>query len=63
MDYDYQKGFEEGYRMIMGASALLPLEPIQPLTPLGSTPFREGLKAGINLAKRNNQQSFNNIFK
>ena len=54
MDYDYQKGFEEGYRMIMGASAL---------TPLGSTPFREGLKAGINLAKRNNQQSFNNIFK
>lgn len=23
MDYDYQKGFEEGYRMIMGASALL----------------------------------------
>ena len=25
MDYDYQKGFEEGYRMIMGASALLPL--------------------------------------
>jgi hypothetical protein len=63
MDYDYQKGFEEGYRMIMGASALLPLAPIQPLTPLGSTPFREGLKAGINLAKRNNQQSFNNIFK
>jgi len=50
MDYDYQKGFEEGYRMIMGASALLPLAPIQPLTPLGSTPFREGLKAGINLA-------------
>jgi len=44
-------------------SALLPLAPIQPLTPLGSTPFREGLKAGINLAKRNNQQSFNNIFK
>ena len=55
MDYDYQKGFEEGYRMIIA--------PIQPLTPLGSTPFREGLKAGINLAKRNNQQSFNNIFK
>lgn len=47
MDYDYQKGFEEGYRMVMGASALLPLAPIQPLTPLGSTPFREGLKAGI----------------
>ena len=21
MDYDYQKGFEEGYRMVMGASA------------------------------------------
>ena len=44
MDYDYQKGFEEGYRMIMGASALLSLAPILPLTPLGSTPFREGLK-------------------
>ena len=57
MDYDYQKGFEEGYRMIMGASALLPLAPIQPLTPLGSTPFREGLKAGINLAKRNKVKS------
>ncbi len=34
MDYDYQKGFEEGYRMIMGASALLSLAPIQHLEAL-----------------------------
>lgn len=60
---DFKKGFEEGYRMIMGQSVLLPLVPLQPLTPLGSTPFREGLKLGIKAAKQNNLNLFNNIFR
>lgn len=63
MTNDFQKGFEEGYRMLMGQSALLPLIPLQPLTPLGSTPFREGLKLGIKLAKQNNPSLFNHIFR
>ncbi|MEE6076763.1 hypothetical protein [Avibacterium paragallinarum] len=60
---DFKKGFEEGYKMIMGQSVLLPLVPLQPLTPLGSTPFREGLKLGIKAAKQNNPNLFNNIFR
>ncbi|MGX2957646.1 hypothetical protein ACWIYZ_11300 [Ursidibacter arcticus] len=62
MTNDFQKGFEEGYRMLMGKSALLPLIPLQPLTPLGSTPFREGLKLGIKAAKQRNPSLFDSIF-
>ncbi len=38
-------GFEEGYKSIKGDMVLVPLCPSPPLTPLGSTDFREGIKA------------------
>ena len=40
-------GFELGYKTIKGNMVLVPLCPLEPLTPLGSTPFQEGLKAGM----------------
>lgn len=45
-------GFEEGYKTIKGDMTLVPLCPLEPLTPLDSTPFREGIKAGIKAAQR-----------
>lgn len=44
---EFCAGFTEGYKSIKGDIALVPLCPLPPLTPLGSTPFREGIKAGI----------------
>lgn len=49
---DFCRGFEEGYRSIKGDMVLVPLCPLMPLIPLGSTPFREGIKAGIAAASR-----------
>ena len=47
---EFCAGFEEGFRSIKGSMAMLPLCPLAPLTPLGSTAFREGIKAGIRAA-------------
>ena len=46
-------GFEEGYKTVKGDMVLVPLCPLAPLTPLGSTDFREGIKAGIKAAQSN----------
>ena len=46
---EFCAGFVEGYKSIKG-DQLVPLCPIAPITPLGSTPFREGIKAGIRAA-------------
>lgn len=48
---EFCDGFEEGYKTVKGEMVLVPLCPLEPLTPLGSTPFREGLKAGMKKAK------------
>lgn len=48
----FEAGFEEGYKSIKGDMVLVPLCPLPPLTPLGSTDFREGIKAGIKAANR-----------
>lgn len=40
-------GFNEGWKTVKGSLRLVPICPIPPITPIGSTPFREGLKAGI----------------
>ena len=40
------QGFEEGYKTVRGG-VILPICPIPPITPIGSTPFREGIKMGI----------------
>jgi hypothetical protein len=44
---EFCAGFAEGFKTVKGDIALVPLCPLEPLTPLGSTPFREGIKAGI----------------
>ena len=44
---EYCAGFEEGYRSVQGDMVLLPLCSLPPLTPLGSTPYRDGIQDGI----------------
>ena len=48
---EFCRGFEEGYRMVKGDMVIVPICPIPPITPIGSTPYREGLKAGIERAE------------
>ena len=50
MQHTFRTGFEEGYRIIKGDVVVLPLIPLQPVTPYGSTAYREGIKAGIKKA-------------
>ncbi|WP_290900112.1 hypothetical protein [Hoeflea sp.] len=40
-------GFSEGYKSIKGDMVIVPICPIAPITLIGSTPFREGIKAGM----------------
>ena len=47
---EFCEGFAVGYKTIKGNMVLVPLCPLEPLTPLGSTPFQEGLKAGMKAA-------------
>ena len=49
---DFCAGFEEGFKMIKGDMVIVPICPIAPITPIGSTDFREGIKAGIQAAQR-----------
>ena len=48
---EFCEGFEEGYKTVKGDVGLVPMCPLEPLTPLGSTPYREGIKAGIKEAR------------
>ena len=47
---DFCAGFEMGYKTVKGNIEIVPICPIQPITPIGSTPYQEGLKAGIKAA-------------
>lgn len=49
---EFCRGFEEGYKTIMGDGVLVPMCPLEPLTPMGSTPYREGLKAGMEQGRK-----------
>ena len=49
---DFCLGFKEGYKTIKGDMVIVPICPIAPITPIGSTDFREGIKAGIRAAGR-----------
>jgi hypothetical protein len=49
---EFCAGFEEGYKSIKGDMVIVPICPIAPITPIGSTDFREGIKAGITAASR-----------
>jgi len=44
-------GFYEGYKSIKGELSIVPICPIEPITPIGSSAFREGIKAGIKAAQ------------
>ncbi len=47
---EFNVGFEEGYKAIKGDLVIVPIPPIAPITPIGSTDFREGIKAGMRAA-------------
>lgn len=49
---DFCRGFEEGWKTIRGELASPPICPIEPVTPIGSNSFREGLKAGTAAGNR-----------
>ncbi len=49
---DFCKGFEEGWKAIMGDHVFVPVCPFEPFTPVNSTPFREGLKVGMVTAQK-----------
>ena len=49
---EFCAGFKEGYKSIKGNVVIVPICPIAPITPIGSTDFREGIKAGIRAASR-----------
>ena len=51
-DKEFCEGFEEGYKTIKGDMVIVPICPIAPITPIGSTDYREGLKAGMREAKK-----------
>lgn len=48
---EFCKGFEVGYKTVKGNSVIVPICPIPPITPIGSTPYQEGIKAGIHAAR------------
>lgn len=47
---DFCRGFEIGYKTIKGNNSYVPYCPYEPYTPYNSTPYQEGLKAGITAA-------------
>jgi len=48
---EFCAGFEEGYKMIKGSNVMVPMCPMANMTPMNSTDFREGIKAGIKAAR------------
>lgn len=54
---EFERGFIEGYKSILGDMVIVPICPIAPITPIGSTDFREGIKAGIDEANKSNSSS------
>lgn len=48
---DFCDGFSEGYKSIKSDTGMVPMCPMEPMTPMGSTDFREGIKAGIRAAQ------------
>lgn len=47
---DFQAGFVVGYQAIRGTAVSLPGIPGRPGTPSGSTPFLQGVRAGLRAA-------------
>jgi hypothetical protein len=49
---EFCAGFAEGYKAVKGDYVVVPVCPVAPVTPVGSTDYREGLKAGMAAARR-----------
>jgi hypothetical protein len=50
---EFCNGFEVGYKTEYGNNNVyVPYCPYEPYTPYGSTPFQEGLKKGVEAARR-----------
>lgn len=47
---DFDAGFNIGYQVVHGTTAEPPTIPHEPATPFNSTPFLEGIKAGLRAA-------------
>lgn len=50
---EFCNGYEVGYQTIKGNNAAVPACPAVPATPADSTPYQEGLKAGMRDAQKN----------
>ena len=48
---EFCDGFEMGYKTVKGNNVIVPICPIEPITPIGSTPYQEGIKAGMKAAR------------
>lgn len=48
---EFCQGFEIGYKTVKGNNVIVPICPIPPITPIGSTAYQEGIKAGIHTAR------------
>lgn len=48
---EFCAGFEMGYKTVKGNNVIVPICPIAPITPIGSTPYQEGIKAGMRAAQ------------
>lgn len=44
---EFCDGFEMGYKTVKGNMVIVPICPIGPITPIGSTDYQEGIKAGM----------------
>lgn len=48
---EFCKGFIQGYNSVRGGSSTAPNCPKEPTIPNGSTPYQEGLREGIRVAR------------
>lgn len=49
---DFCSGFREGYKAVKGNLAVVPVCPVPPITPVGSTAYGEGVRRGMAEARR-----------
>jgi hypothetical protein len=50
---EFCDGFKAGYETVKGTNVWIPYCPFEGFTPYDSTPFNEGVKAGIKAARGN----------
>lgn len=55
---EFCDGFEAGYKSIKGEFSFAPFCPFEPFTPFNSSPYKEGLKAGIQKGNQGSKTSY-----